>query len=329
MRILVTGGNGFIGSALVRKLVDAGHQIVCLLRASSDTARIADLPFERSPGDVRDPASLRRAATGCHAIVHLASLSSWDLIDSPEMREVVVAGTRNVLDTARVLDGPARVVFVSSATAVGATEEPQLLDEQTEYNLASHTELTYSRLKHEAERLCAEAVRQGADAVVVNPAEVYGPNDTGFVTAGNLLDFARSNPVLVCRGGTSVVYVDDVAAGIAAALERGRTGERYILAGDNLSIRELAELSLELMGLRKPIVSVPNRLLRGVTRLGTRWGIPLPYNPRVIPYATRFWFVDNRKAMRELGVTFRSARQTLAPAIEWLRSAGHLDGRPG
>ena len=161
-------------------------------------------------------------------------------------------------------------------------------------------------------------------AIIVNPAEVYGPDDTTLGTAGNLIDFARSRPVLVCRGGTSVVHVQDVSAGIIKALARGQPGERYILGGENLTIRELAQLVLQLLGRRVPIVMIPRSLARTVSRVAPRLGLPLPYNPQVVPYATRYWFVDSTKARRELGVTFRGARETIAPTLQWLRQRALL-----
>jgi dihydroflavonol-4-reductase len=145
-----------------------------------------------------------------------------------------------------------------------------------------------------------------------------------MITAGNLVDFARSSPVLVCRGGTSVVHVDDVAAGIVAALERGVPGRRYILGGDNLTVRQLAELTLQLLGRSAAILTLPNLLIRPVARAALAAGVPLPFNPRVIPYATRFWFVDAGRATRELGVGFRSAREALAPTLAWLQKEGYI-----
>ncbi|HWM86468.1 MAG TPA: NAD-dependent epimerase/dehydratase family protein [Kofleriaceae bacterium] len=323
MKVFVTGGNGFIGSVVVRQLATHGHAVVCLLRPTSNTDRLAGIDFERADGDVRDAESLRAGMAGCGAVIHLASLSSWDLIDSPEMKDVVLGGTRNVLETAQALGNP-RVVFVSSVTAVGATPGPEPLDETAPYNLASERGLTYSHFKHQAEALCAEAAGRGQDVVVVNPAEVYGPNDTAFVTASNLIDFAKSNPVLVCRGGTSVAFVDDVALGIVRAMERGRAGERYILGGPNVTLEQLAQETLDILARSARVWVLPNRLIRAVTRLATGLRIKLPYNPRVIPYATRYWFVDSSKAQRELGVSFRSARATLEPTLKWLREAGHI-----
>ncbi len=322
MRVFVTGGNGFIGSAVVRILRAEGHQVRCLLRKTSNTDRIDDLDYERAEGDVRDASSVAAGLAGCDAAIHLASLSNWNDIDSPLMSEVVEGGTRNLLEAAR--PNKTRVVFVSSALAVNASSDPQSFDETAEWTVAD-PRLGYSRSKRAAEALCLEAFRRdGTPVVIVNPGEVYGPHDTALITACNLIDFAKSKPVLVCRGGTSIVYVDDVALAIVRALERGKPGERYILGGDNLSVRELAALCLELLGQRKTIVNVPNTILEGITRVARTLRLPLPYNPHVVPYATKFWFMSSAKAQRDLGVTFRPARETLAPTLAWLKDSGRI-----
>jgi dihydroflavonol-4-reductase len=322
MKVLVTGGNGFIGSVVVRTLVAEGHGVRCLLRPTSQTDRLDGVAYERALGDVRDAASIGAALDGCDAVIHMASLSAWDQIDSPLMDDVVVGGTRNVLDQAKARPGT-RVVFVSSILAVNGSTTPREFDESSEWTVTDRR-LSYSRCKREAEGMCRRAVDDGVPVVIVNPGEVYGPNDTALITACNLIDFAKSKPVLVCSGGTSIVYVDDVALAIVRALERGRSGERYILGGDNLSVRDLAKLSLDLLGQKKLIVRVPNRVIELLTRVATRLKIPLPYNPHVIPYATKYWFVTSAKAQRELGVSFRSARETLAPTLDWLKQTGRI-----
>lgn len=320
MKVLVTGGNGFIGSRVVQMLAGAGHQVRCLLRASSNTARIDGLNVERALGDVRDAASVKAAAEGRDWILHLASLSAWDQIDSPLMDAVVVAGTRNVLDAA---GAGTRVVFVSSILAVNGSDEPTIFDETAEWSAPEST-LNYSRCKRQAEAMCREAAAGGADVVICNPGEVYGPDDTSMVTAGNLVDFARSIPVMVCDGGTLVTYVDDVADAVVRAAEKGRTGERYILGGENLTVEQLARLTLAILGRKAPVVKMPNTLIRSLAWTGKALRVPLPFNPRVIPYATRYWFMDSSKAQRELGATFRPARQCLEPTLEWLRQVGHV-----
>jgi dihydroflavonol-4-reductase len=322
MKVLVTGGNGFIGSVVVRTLIAEGYSVRCLVRDTSNTDRIDDLDWERAEGDVRHTSVVAAAVAGCEAVIHLASLSSWKDIDSPLMNEVVETGTRNVLAAARGQPGT-RVVFVSSVLAVNGSEQPQPFDENAVFDLPDR-KLKYSRCKRKAEAMCLEAAGSGVPVVIVNPTEVYGPHDTAMITAGNLVDFANSKPVLVCRGGTSVAYVDDVALAIVRAMERGRSGERYILGGENLSVKALAQLCLDILGKKQSIVTVPNPIIKALAALGLALHIPLPFEPRVIPYATKYWFVDSGKASRELGVTFRPARKALEPTLGWLKASGHI-----
>lgn len=320
-RVLVLGGSGFVGSAMVPELVEAGYEVRCLLRATSDVSRIMSLRWERVQGDIFDPSSLVAAMTGCDAVIHLAGLSSWDDIDSPAMRPVVVDGTRNVLDAAT--ETGCRVVFVSSTATINGSANPCVFDETATWSVPAE-EVPYAAAKRDAERLCLDAAAHGVDVVIVNPAEVYGPRDVDLITASSLLDFAKSWPVMVTRGGIAVVHVDDVARGIRRALEVGCAGERYILAGENVSIAKLARLTLSCLGMKKPVVKVPNDALIALARLAQRCGAKLPFNPKVLPYATRFWFVDASKAERELGVSFRSARAAVSASVDWLRAEGHV-----
>lgn len=320
-RVLVTGSSGFIGSVVVRALLHAGYRVRCLVRATSRAGRIDGLPVERVVGDVCDADAVRVAMRDCGSVVHLAGISRWTEIHSPRMEPVVVGGTTNVLEAARATGG-ARIVFVSSAVAVNGSGRPIVHTEASLSTLALDR-YVYAKAKREAEARCRRAVADGVPVVIVNPGEVYGPDDTDLVTAATLVDFAKSRVVLVCNGGTSVAHVSDVAAGIVAALEKGRSGERYILGGDNLTIRQLAELTVSILGQRKPIWTVPNPMVRLLAGAG-RFGVPLPFDPAVIPYATLYWFMDSGKAREELGVTFRSARDTLAPTLAWLRAAGHV-----
>jgi dihydroflavonol-4-reductase len=323
-RVLLTGGHGFIGSVVTRLLAERGCSVRCLVRPTSKVDRLDGFAFEAAPGDIRDVESLRRAAEGCDAAVHMAGLSSWKLIDSPAMEEVTEGGTRNLLAAAHGA-GLEKVVFVSSATAVNAADDPRVFDESSPFELGA-TRLSYAIHKNAAESICRDFVATGLPVVIVNPAEVYGPGDTDLITAGNLVDFAKSSPVLVCSGGTSVVSVDDVALGVVKALERGRSGERYILAGDNLTIKDLASLTLELLRQKKKIVTLPNGLLRGLAAGARALRMPMPFNPHVIPYATRYWYMDSSKASRELGLSFRHAREVLTPTLAWLQETRRIPG---
>jgi dihydroflavonol-4-reductase len=161
--------------------------------------------------------------------------------------------------------------------------------------------------------------RDGLDVVTVFPAEVYGPGDDHLVTAGNILDVLKANPPMACHGGTSVVHVDDVADGIIAALVRGRAGERYILGGENLSVRDLVALVLRLTGRPSGMVlEMPNAVVVRLCKLAAASGLPPPMPLDVLEYATRYWFVDSKKARTELGFAPRGAEETLRSVIDWL-----------
>lgn len=322
MRIFVTGGNGFIGSVVVKKLIEQNHQVICLLRKTSDISRIKNLPYTKSIGDVRDLKSIQKGMMNCDAIIHLASLSNWNDICSPIMREVVVEGSNNILNSA-IKMGNLKTVFVSSIAAINGTRLPVIQNEDSHCTL-NLNKYSYAKAKIHVEELCLKAHVNGLPVVIVNPAEVYGPNDTSLNTAGNLIDFAKSSPVLVCNGGTSIVHVDDVADGIIAALHKGQSGQRYILGGENLSVKELAALTLNILGLSKKILQIPNNILVFAAKTADFLKLPFPINPKVVPYATLYWFADNQKACRELGVNFRNAHDTLLPALKWLQETKRI-----
>lgn len=320
-KTLVIGGTGFIGSRVVHRLLSDGHSIRCLVRASSRTDRIDNLPLEKVQGELRDPASLSRAAEGCDSIIHAGGISAWSDIDSPDMHPVVVDGTRNVLDAA-IKQGVARMVFVSSAAAMGPSSTAEPRDESAAFSERDARGLNYVLAKREAENLCLQAGSKGLETVIVRPAEVYGPGDRDLITASNLIGLLKSSPVFVCRGGTSMVHVDDVAHSIVNALNHGHPGETYLLGGENLHHSELARLLLELTGRRETVITIPAVVLRLAGAVAKRCRLPFPFPPAVVPYATRYWFLDNTKAERELKHNFRSARATLTETLSWLKATG-------
>ena len=323
MKGFVTGGNGFIGSRVVRRLLESGHQVRCLLRESSNTARIDGLAFQRHPGDVRDRDSLVAGMNGCDGAIHLASLSSWDSIRSPLMREIVIDGTQNLLAAARAA-GNARVVFVSSVAAVNGTRTPEVMTEDTPFTLPPDP-FVYATTKKEAEAICEAAAKDGLPVCTVNPCEVYGPDDHDFITASYLRDTLRDWPAFSTDGGTAVAHVDDVAAGIVAALEKGRPGERYILGGENLSIEALIQLTLELGGQSgKTTLKLPTGPTLWLVNTLATLGLPTPVHPDLLAHGVLWWMVDCAKAERELGYTWRPARDTLQSVISWMQKAGHV-----
>ena len=321
MKIFLTGGSGFIGSAVTRDLLARGDSVRCLVRETSRLSRLEGLPFERAVGDVRNPETLAMAMDGCDAVIHLACLSSWQQINSADMDAVAVDGTRNVMEAA-LRNGCRRAVYVSSILAIGASRTPSVMREDSQGEVPLEP-LRYSMAKRRAEECCRDAVRRGLDVVIVNPAEVYGPHDDAMVTAGNLLDFARNWPVLVCRGGTAVAHVDDVARGIRGGARSGSPG-RTIYSRFGESLGPLPR-RLDPGNPGAPaVLNFPTWMVKSLAWLGTNFRMPLPFEPAVIPYATLYWFMDGGKARSELGITFRSARETLASTLSWLQTSGRL-----
>jgi dihydroflavonol-4-reductase len=321
--IFVTGGNGFIGSHVVQRLVNEHRPVKCLVRAKSRIERIANTGCELAFGAVEDRNLLIEGMRGCSSIIHLAGLVKPEFFNSPLMMQTHADGTRNVLEAAREV-GISRVVYVSSTATVGGSARPFVHDERHIAPSRIQKQLVYTRAKLAAEEQCRAFNSLGMSITIVNPAEVFGPNDTDRITAATLLDFATTNPVLVCDGGISVVHVDDVAAGIIRALDCGRAGERYVLSGENITVRRLAELTLELMNLKKVIITLPRPIILAIAAVGRKCRLPLPFNPEIIPFATSYWFMDNSKARTELRVEFRTARETLQSAVIWLRESGYL-----
>ena len=317
-KVFVTGASGFIGSRVVRELVNRGVAVRCLLRPTSKTHRLSGLTYETQIGDLSDTSALLAGTSGCDAVIHLACASSWSAIGALGARidAVAVDGTRAVLDAAQKA-GIKRFVHVSSVSALSGSDTPKLFDETAPYALEGRG-LAYSEAKHRAEALVLERAKEGLDAVVVMPAEVYGPGDDDMVTAGNLVDILHGPVATVCEGGTSIAHVDDVAQGIVAALLRGRGGERYILGGENVTLAELASKALALAGKAPKVLEIPGAAAVKLCAALAKEGLPVPIKPDVLEYARLYWYVDSSKAQTQLGYTPRSADETLRPVVEWL-----------
>lgn len=322
-KIFVTGGAGFIGSRVVRALLAHGYEVRCLLRSTTQTRRIEGLTYERFEGDITNLQSLEEGMKGCDGVVHLASLSNWKDIKSSKMPQVVIEGSKNMIEAAKK-NGNLKMVYVSSSTAIDGTDELIVLNEDSPLTLPCNQHYVYAHAKKKVEEYCKQEAQQGYPVVIVNPTEVYGPYDYDKITSGNLIDFATTKTVQLARGGTSIVYVDDVAEGIVAAFEKGRSGERYILGGDNVEFKDLAQMTLEILGIQKPVKSIGRGMLLMLAWISKTFGINMGFEPAVIPYAVKYWFVDNSKARNELGISFRSAKETLEPTLKWIREEGLL-----
>ncbi|MGQ0535845.1 MAG: SDR family oxidoreductase [Methanobacteriota archaeon] len=327
MRVLVTGATGFIGSHVASRLVDDGHEVHVLRRASSPSDLLSGIPVKEHQGDVTDAASLRRASAGVRAVFHVAGFVSLWRGHAEAMRRVNVEGTRNVLAAAAEA-GVERVVHTSSVAAVGYPEDGAIADEGHPYNWLRYG-IPYMETKRAAEDEVRRAVREGLDAVIVNPGTVLGPGDLHYNGGAFLRQLVRGRILGVLPGGVNFVDVRDVSAGHLLAWQQGSKGERYILGNENLTYADFFARAARVAGVRPP----RRRLSPLVARFAAWWQsrraeargkVPAVTPDSVRALSMRLWY-SSAKASHDLGYApavgvDASAKETL----DWYRAHGRL-----
>jgi nucleoside-diphosphate-sugar epimerase len=324
MRIFLTGGTGFIGRAVLSGLLRDGHEVVALVR---DPGR---LPPERPPGlsvakgDLSGVGFLVEALKGCRRVFHLAAMARAWHPDPDEFNRTNVEGTRHLFEAA-LRARVEKTVYTSSVMAIGPTDG-FVADESTPNATAPLS--NYQRTKALAEEVAVTYVRKGLPLVVVLPSLVYGPSgDSRRVSFNRFLqDFLIGKPVVIPGDGTqrlNAVYLDDVVAGIRLAIEKGRPGERYILGGENLSVRELADRVNDIAGTKWGVRHVPFWMAKAAGLIEEGRARLLNRNPLItwtsVETYRHSWTYSSEKAKRELGYAPRSIREGLALTLEWLR----------
>lgn len=323
MRVLVTGASGHIGTNLVPRLLDAGHEVGVLAHEHSQT--LDGLAVRRFAGDVLDPASLRAAFEGAELVYHLAAVISIHGDARGRVHAVNVEGTRNVVAACREV-GVRRLVHFSSIHALSDHDGP--IDETRPLALSPSLP-AYDRSKAMGEQAVLEGVAAGLDAVIVNPTGVAGPGDHKPSEFGaSLLLMARGKLPATVDGGFNWVDVRDVADGAIAAAERGRAGERYLLSGEWASVARVAEYVAEATGVPAPPFTTPRWLARASVPLVTGWaaltGTRPVYTAEAVLYLGCHQDVRNDKARAELGFNPRPARESVHDALRWFRERGVL-----
>ena len=324
---LVTGATGFVGSAVARVLLARGHQVRVMVRPTSDRRNLAGLDVEIVIGDLTDPASLAGAVAGCRYLAHVAADYRIWVPDPEAMLRANLDGSVAMLRAAAAA-GVERSVYCSSVAALGLNADGTPANETTPVQEAGLVGV-YKRSKYRAEQAVLELARQGQDIVIVNPAAPVGPRDIKPTPTGRMiLDAAAGRVPAFIDTGLNVVHVDDVAEGHALALERGKTGEKYILGGENLRLQELLTLVCEVAGKKPPRIQLPIGavwpvawLMEGVSRLTGKE--PLVTRDH-LKMARKKMFYSSVKAMRELGYAPRPARLAVQDAVAWFRGAGML-----
>lgn len=316
MRALVTGAAGFIGAHVVSELAAGGAQVLAF-----DRHVAPGLPAGVEPllGDVLDPDGVRAAMAGCDAVFHLAAIYSFARGDAAAMEAVNVQGTRTVLDAAARAPSVRRVVHTSSCATCGPVPGRPATEDDTPP--AWELRVPYKRTKVEGERLALAAAADGLDVVVVNPTTPVGPGDRRPTPTGKMIaDVAAGRARGYLRGGAmNVVAVQDVAAGHRLAFEHGRSGRRYLLGGENLSMRELFAIVARAAGRRAPAVAVPWSAALAGAHLARAALAPLGREPQLlvldeVRLGRLPMTFDDRRARAELGHTSRPAAVALLTA---------------
>lgn len=328
MRVLVTGANGFLGSWLVRRLIDEGHEVSVLLRQKSNHDEIGGLNVQKLWGDVTDLESLRSAFKGQQIIFHLAGVIAYSRKDRELMERVNVEGTQNVLQ-AMANNSVSELLYLSSVAAVGAGLTPQqILNENSSFNLEKYN-FGYFETKRQSEKQVTEFSKtHSIRSVIVNPSTIYGGGDARKGSRNTQLKVAQGKGLFYPCGGVSIVAVEDVVEGILSAQKKGRAGERYILSGDNLYLKDVFKIIADAAQVQAPRFPIPNffmRTLAGLDEALNKIGLsgPLPSERAMV--ATFYHWFDHSKAKKELGFNPKSANYAIENSVKWMRDQGFLE----
>jgi dihydroflavonol-4-reductase len=332
-RALVTGATGFVGGWLARRLLEKGYEVRALKREEGPLeGELLDLQksgarLDVRSGDVLSDESLRSACEGVDAVFHLAGLIAHSEAGRAAMEKVNVEGTRNVVE-ACARAGVRRLVNMSSVAAVGASYVPRGLLREDSSNPSAELRLAYGETKRKAEAIALAAAKAGRiEAVSVCPGTIYGPGDARKDTRGSMLKVARGQMPYYSSGGVNVIDVESACDALISAASAGRSGERYLIGGENLLLRDLFALIAREAGARPPWLYLPNAVILAVGRVGdlreARGARPSLTSEQAWNAILFHWF-DSSKARAELALRPRPAREAIAASVRWSRENGLL-----
>ena len=323
MKAFVTGSTGFVGSHVARALAEQGADLRLLVRSSSRTDNIAELRSEVVKGDLCQPESLRKAMSGCEFVFHVAADYRIWVRDPEQMYRANVEGTRAIIQAAQET-GVRRVIYCSSVATMGFTESGQIVDETTRVSLADMVG-HYKRSKFMAEQIALEAGRNGANVVIVNPTTPIGERDTKPTPTGRIIvDFLNRKFPAYVDTGLNLADVKEVARGHLLAMEKARPGERYILGGENLTLKQILDRLSAITGLPSPTMKVPHAVAMGFAAFDQFFtGVLMGREPRATIDAVKMgrkkMYASSAKAERELGYKVIPVEDALRRAVDWFR----------
>jgi len=326
MTTLVTGAAGFLGSHVTRQLVARGDRVRVLLRPSSTNRAIADLSLEYITGDLRDPASLDRAMKGIKRVFHVAADYRLWARRSREIYDSNVGGTKNLLQAAQRA-GVEQLIYTSTVATI-AVDRPQLPNEFTDAKLEEMVG-HYKRSKWMAEREALNAAKSGLPVIVAMPTTPVGPWDWKPTPTGKIiLDFLNGKMPGYVETGLNFVGVEECAAGHLLVAEKGKVGERYLLGGENLTLKGMLDLLSKITGLRAPMLKIPHGLALGVAYANTVFSRLVGREPGIpiegVKIARHMMFVDSSRAQRELGFQAGPVTAALERAVRWYEANGYI-----
>lgn len=326
-KVLITGATGFVGSILGKRLADTGTELRCLIRPGNEATNLTGWEYERVDGSLEDEDVLRRAMQGVEAVYHLAALVSFRKKDAAAMQQVNVEGTARVARLAREEAVP-RLLYMSSIAAVGHSRDKKPIDEEAPYNFGPW-KIPYCDTKRGGELAVLDEVERGLDAVIVNPSSMFGPGDRRKAE-GSLLQAIAYDKIPFCpAGGLNVADVRDVVSGTIAAMERGRTGERYILGGENLTGRQLFAKIAQVLGKKPPRRTLPRWLMRafaqGLSLVDALRPLEPPMTGALARMAPLLMWYSSAKAERELGYATYPIEIALKETFDWMFDLDLLD----
>ncbi len=327
MKAFVTGATGFVGSHVAQALAEQGADLRLLVRSTSKTNNISALAAEIVTGDLSQPELLKKAMAGCEFVFHVAADYRLWVRDPEEMYRANVEGTRAVIQAAQE-GGVRRMVYCSSVATMGFTQTGQIVDESTPVSLADMIG-HYKRSKFMAEQIALDAGRKGANVVVVNPTTPIGERDIKPTPTGRIVvDFLNRKFPAYVDTGLNLADVKEVARGHLLAMEKAVPGERYILGGQNLTLKQILDKLAALTGLPSPTAKVPHGVAMGFAVLDEFFvGRVLGKEPRATVEAVRMgrkkMFATSAKAERELGYKVIPVEDALERAIHWFQAHGY------
>jgi dihydroflavonol-4-reductase len=329
MKVFVTGATGFVGSHVAHALAEQGADLRLLVRAGSRTDNIADLKAETAVGDLREPDSLKKAMSGCEFVFHVAADYRLWVRDPDQMYRSNVEGTRAIIRAAQEC-GVRRVIYTSSVATMGFSKDGRLADENspvTQADMVGH----YKRSKFMAEQIALEAGREGKNVVVVNPTTPIGERDIKPTpTGGIIVDFLKRKFPAYVDTGLNLADAKEVARGHLLAMEKAVPGERYILGGENLTLKQILDKLAALTGLPSPTMKVPHVVALGFAALDQFFvGTILRKEPRATVDAVKMgrkkMFASSAKAERDLGYKMVPVENALRRAIDWFQAHGYVE----